>query len=137
MAWLAAVPEHPDDKKDIKRVSRKAQYETDCVDITMPECDAIYLVEYLFEVGPVISGGMGDAPISHLELDAWQRNTGIELQSWEVRAMHRLSIEYLSESQAAVKFDAPAPWIDAPYVKPVANMTASRMQNAMRELAKL
>ena len=101
----------------------------------MPDCDAMYLVTYLFELGPTTSTGMGEAPISHTELRDWQYNTGIELDSWEVRTMHRLSLEYLSESQSATKSDAPAPWADAPYVKPTANITALRMQAAIAAMA--
>jgi len=102
----------------------------------MPDCDALYLIEYLFDVGPVTHGGMGDAPLSHLELNAWQQNIGIELQPWEVRVMHRLSLEYLSESQKATAYDAPAPWTDAPYVVSTPSAAAIRMQRAMIELSK-
>lgn len=95
----------------------------------------MYLVTYLFELGPTLSNGMGEAPISHTELRDWQYNTGIELDSWEVRTMHRLSLEYLSESQRATKSDAPAPWADAPYVTPTANITALRLQAAIAAMA--
>lgn len=73
-----------------------------------------YLVNYLFEVGPVGYGAMGPVPLSHLELAAWQANTGIELEAWEARALRRLSIEYVSASNAAQPFDAPPPYVEAP-----------------------
>lgn len=97
----------------------------------------MYLATYLFEIGPTLPDGVGEAPISHTELMAWQGNTGVELQAWEARTLHRVSREYLSEKQAAVKHDAPPPWIAAPYVKPIANHAAIRMQRTMMELAKL
>lgn len=96
----------------------------------MPECEAMYLVGYLYEVGPVMS----ESPLSHTELRSWQDNTGIELESWEVRAMAKLSREYLSESQKSTKPDAPAPWVDAPYTKLLA---ALRTQAALNNLAAL
>jgi len=129
------VPEYKDDKAETKRPSRIVQFEKDGVEVTMPECDAMHLVSYLYEIGPTLPNGMGDAPLTHLEIEAWQRNTGIELSSWESRVLHRASLEYLSESQRATKPEAEAPWADAPYVKPAPNNVALRMQAAMQELA--
>lgn len=106
------------DTKDNKQ-SRIEAFKKKGIDVTMPECEAMYLVGYLYEVGPAMSGGMGESPLTHTELRSWQENTGIELESWEVRAMSRLSKEYLSESSKATKPDAPAPWTDAPYVQRV------------------
>jgi len=131
------VPEYKDDKAETKRPSRIAQFEKDGVEVTMPECDAMHLVSYLYEIGPTLPNGMGDAPLTHLEIEAWQRNTGIELSSWESRVLHRASLEYLSESQRATKPEAEAPWADAPYVKPAPNNVALRMQRAMIEMASM
>lgn len=76
----------------------------------MPPIGAAYLVEHLFEVGPVLSGGMGPAPLTHVELVAWQWDVGIRLEPWEARFLHRLSCEYIAESQKAEARDAPPPW---------------------------
>lgn len=103
----------------------------------MPECDAIYLVEYLFEIGPAMAAGMGEGPISHAELQAWQNNTGIDLDAWESRTLKRLSVEYLIESRKAKELDCPAPWIDAPYVVAAPTRKAESMRNALRQLAEL
>ena len=105
--------------------------------LDMPECEAMYLVGYLFEVGPTLPNGVGDAPLTHTEIEAWQRNTGIELQSWEARVIHASSLAYLSESQHATKPDAEAPWADAPYLKQQSNLVALRMQQAMVEMSNL
>lgn len=69
-----------------------------------------YLVEHLLDVGPVMPGGFGPAVLSHGEIRAWQDNTGIELQPWEVAMMRRLSGEYLKASAEAEKQDAPPPF---------------------------
>lgn len=76
----------------------------------MPDVDAEYLIDYLFEIGPTMAGGMGEAPLSHGELAAWQANVGIDLQPWEVRFLRNLSIEYLSQAQKSDKPDCPPPY---------------------------
>ena len=131
------MAEHPSDKSETKRPSRIKAFEKEGIDVTMPECEAEYLIGYLFEVGPTLPNGMGDAPLTHLEISAWQQNTGVELSSWEARTLHRASLEYLSESQRATKPDAEAPWGDAPYLKQQSNLVALRMQQAMVELSNL
>lgn len=103
----------------------------------MPPCDAGYLVAYLFELGPTTPAGMDDGPISHGEIEAWQRNTGIELDAWECRTLKRLSIEYMSENRKATARDCPAPWLAAPYLKPLPSLAAERTRDALRALAKL
>ena len=100
--------------------------------LDMPECDAAYLIGYLFEIGPTLAGGMGESPLPDTEIEAWQRNTGIELQSWEARAVKRLSREYLSESQAATEPNRPCPWPAAPYAGLYMSI---RMQVAIKEMA--
>lgn len=60
-----------------------------------------YLVEYLFDAGPTMAGGMGVVPLSHSEINAWQANTGIELSAWEARTLRDLSAHYLAMSQEA------------------------------------
>jgi len=131
------VPEYKDDKAETKRPSRIAQFEKDGVEVTMPECDAMHLVSYLYEIGPTLPNGMGDSPLTHVEISAWQQNTGVELSSWEARTLHRASLEYLSESQRATKPDAEAPWGDAPYLRPPVDEVALRLQRSMLELCNL
>jgi hypothetical protein len=94
---------------------RKAR-EDDTYQPDMPplECGA-YLIAYLFEVGPVMSGGMGPVPLTHGELRCWQDNIGLQLQPWEARFLRRLSREYAAEMHRAEKADAPAPWEPTDY----------------------
>lgn len=65
-----------------------------------------------FEVGPVLSSGMGPMLLTHLELESFQRNTGVELSAWEVRVLRRMSGEWISESHKAEAPDCPAPYTD-------------------------
>lgn len=102
----------------------------------MPECTAQYVAAYLFEIGPVLHGGMGDYPLTHSELRAWMDNTGVELTAWEARTIRRLSMEYLSEQQRATTLGAAAPWQDAPYVKVDPAEQVIRLQRHIERLAK-
>lgn len=73
----------------------------------MPECSALYLVEYLFELGVIY----GEQAVPYIEIESWQRQSGIELQPWEVRFVKRLSEVYLGELHVARDPDAKAPWM--------------------------
>ena len=96
-----------------------------------PLCE--YLLGYLYEVGPVLSGGMGNTPLTHSEIRAWQDNTGVELSAWESQTLRRLSAEYLGESQSAESPDAPAPW-QREQSHEEKQSVSSKVQNAFRLL---
>lgn len=80
----------------------------------LPECDHEAMVQWLFEAGPVVAGGMGPASLSHSEIAAWSANTGVPLSSWDARMLRRLSQAYLAQSQGSTAFDAPPPWQPEP-----------------------
>lgn len=125
-----------DANKEPKK-SRRAAYEQDGIECTMPDCDTEYLIGHLFDIGPVQNTGMGLAPISHLELRAWQDNTGICLESWEAVFLRRLSSEYVRAAAEAKEPNCPAPWLAAPYATPAPNLTAKRMRAEIRRKAAL
>lgn len=101
----------------------------------MPDVEAEYLLGYLFEVGPTLLSGMGEAPLTHEELAAWQRNTGIELNTWEARTLLRLSREHMLQSQRSTKSNCEAPWnAESDESKAV---VAAQMQRSISELSKL
>lgn len=79
-----------------------------------PPGAAAHLVSYLYEIGPVSSGGMGAVVISWPEINAWQMATGIDLAAWEARGLRRLSQEYLAASHEAQAHDCPAPFSEQP-----------------------
>jgi hypothetical protein len=99
--------------------SRLEQYQKNGTEIEMPPLKAVHLVAYLFEIGPTFSGGMGSVGLPFTEIESWQRQTGYELQSWEVSAIRRASIEYASQSYLATKVDCPPPWIGEVYAENV------------------
>jgi len=102
-------------------------------DLEYPPCDAGYLITYLFDAGPVESGGMGPAPLSHREIEAWQHNTGIELSPWEAKTLRRLSREYLAMAQDATSPSCPPPWRPEPIYEPErAERVAKAIKAALR-----
>lgn len=75
----------------------------------LPDCPLPYLLDIFMEIGPTGAGGMGPVPISHQEILAWQTNTGICLEPWEVRIVRRLSFEWIAESRRAEDPDSTEP----------------------------
>ena len=128
-AWLAAVPESAapppptnikqrpppkkesrDEKSRLQQI-RDAQRDPDFEPEMPPVSDAaLYLVEYLFEVGPATNTGMGYTAISFSELDSWSRVMGLALLPWELRFLRKLSREYASEFYVSREANRPAPW---------------------------
>ena len=102
-------------------------------ELEYPPCDAGYLVKYLFDVGPAAFGGMGAGPLSHQEIDAWQRNTGIELTPWEARMLRTLSKVYLSMAEDGKSPSCPPPWTPEPIDESPRKVdVAKRMKEALR-----
>lgn len=49
------------------------------------------------DVGPSMSGAMGEVPVSWAEVDAFARNSPELSEAWEAEILVRMSQEYLSE----------------------------------------
>jgi hypothetical protein len=75
----------------------------------LPPNPAPHITEWLFDIGPSQSNGMGEVPISWQEMDHWQRVVGIELQRWEAQLLRRLSRDFVAARHDARKNDAPSP----------------------------
>lgn len=104
LAWLHAVPKRGGADRlgdEGARVSRLEEMERDDVEPYLPETPCEELVGWLFDAGPVGSSGMGPMKLSHAELQAWQENTGIRAQPWQIRALRSLSAAYIKESRRA------------------------------------
>lgn len=117
--------------------SEKPRREAMATEPEMPECDADYLASYLFEIGPSIAGAMGEGPLTHSEIRAWQNNTGIKLNAWESRMLKRLSHEYLSAAFNAKEPTCPAPWDGTPADQSADFLMAANLKQSMRELVAL
>lgn len=99
----------------------------------MPQCQAFYLIEHLFDAGLT----MGDKPITHGELESYQRNIGIKLVPWEIKSLKSLSEAYLAESRAATDKDAETAWDEAPGYMSAAYRRAMRVKANNRKLAEM
>ena len=99
----------------------------------MPECEAQYIIEQLFNVGITL----GDHATTHGEIESYQRNIGIRLTPWEVLTIKRLSEAYLSESYKAREPDSETPWADAPEYMTRAYRIAMRSKLSIRKLAEI
>lgn len=99
-------------------ISRREALRLSKTPIEMPPLEwGSYLVDYLFEFGPTVAVGMGNGPVTGVELLAWQELLNIDFQPWEARLLRRLSSEYLDESHKATARDCPPPFGAAPVLR--------------------
>jgi hypothetical protein len=94
-----------------------------------------YLIDYLLQVGPASSSGMGLAVISFTELQAWQACAGIVLQPWEGQILRRLSADYITESVRAEKPDCPPPYGN-PELEFDRDVVGKKIANALKAFAR-
>ena len=127
LAWLNAVP---DTKKEGER-SRRESFESAELPIEFPECQAGYILNYLFELGLTL----GDRALSHGEIESWQRNIGIQLHPFEVRFIKRLSETYLSASYEMKAVNAENPWEESPAYMSNKFLNAQRVKASLRKAA--
>lgn len=76
----------------------------------MPPNPAPHIVARLIEIGITETTGMGPAPLSWREIDAWCRRTRVDLAPWEARVIRQLSLAYIAEGRRAESDSCPAPW---------------------------
>jgi len=92
-----------------------------------------HLLGILFDVGPVMPGGMAAVPITDADLIAWQHNSGIRLSPWQARTLRRLSRDYAAEQRRAEDPDAPPPYSTAPAYD--RDVVGKQVANAFKALA--
>jgi len=109
LGWLNAVPKLKVDPKSEK--SRQELFDEQGKEIEYPPCAMWYMVDYLFSIGPVMSATSGDSPISHQEINAWQKNLQIKLCPWEAQTLRDMSRHYLLKMIKSDHQDSPPPWI--------------------------
>lgn len=115
LAWLHAAPEPPKPPKGSnppapEPISRLDKMLDEGKSPIFPDNPASYLSDWLFDIGPSVAGGMGEAPIGYRDMQAWSEITGVELLPWEARILRRLSGAYLAQKNDARKADCPAPY---------------------------
>lgn len=116
LAWYHATPKPDENSRRGRiepaapRISRIEECKRRRVPPRMPPNPAPHITDRLLELGITQAVGMGMAPISWSEMDAWQRRTGAVIEPWEVRLLRRLSTAYLAEGRKAESESCPAPW---------------------------
>lgn len=117
VAWLDATLKPPKRSKprspsqdEQPSITRRRKLRDDGVAHEMPDPGpAEYLLDILFDVGPVHSTGMGEVPIGYEQLAAWERVQGLRLSPWESRTLRDLSIVYCHEKAVSGDPGASAP----------------------------
>jgi hypothetical protein len=71
--------------------------------------NAFYLVNFFRELGSCLQTGMGLVPLTWQEIESWQRQNGIELKVWEVKALKLASIAHVSQVALSADPNCPPP----------------------------
>lgn len=103
------APEKPGGKGELEQQTRWERLTADSQPVPLPPLSARYLLDWLSDLGFVSAGGMGPAPLSALEMQAWCQMTNTALQPWEFDALRAASRAYCAQSVAKDPF---APWAD-------------------------
>lgn len=75
----------------------------------LPE-EALYLLQYLQDLGYVEQGFGGPVRLSYGEIAAWASLCGVALWPWEVAVLRDMSDAFARELVAAEDWQRPAPW---------------------------
>jgi hypothetical protein len=79
------------------------------VAILYPEVRAFYLVDFFRSLGSCLQTGMGLVPLTWQEIESWQRQNGIELKVWEVKALKIASAAHVSQVSLSTDPNCPPP----------------------------
>ena len=119
LAWLYAVPQLPPAVREAaersgqkivpNKISRLDEMVAAHVTPPLPPNPMPHFVGWFVELGMIEAAGMGAAPISWSEIDAWQRSVGIRLTSWEARLMRSLSACFLAQKSKSELTTDPSP----------------------------
>lgn len=120
LAWLYSVPQLPPKVKEAaekagqkiepNKLSRFDEMTAGKVSPPMPPNPMPHFILWFTEIGMVEAAGMGSAPLSWREIEAWQRSVRICLTPWQARMMRSLSVAYLAQKAKSELTTDPAPW---------------------------
>lgn len=99
--------------------------------------DCEYVASLFDEMGGLVQSGMGIAPMSWQEIQAWSSLTGLELDPWEVITLKELSKEYCAMINECDDKNVFAPYtpevVDAGFSKHVFAVLRSMNRNDQTE----
>lgn len=125
MAWLKCTEEG-------ESINREQQIINSGGEAIFPECDAVFLAGYLFQIGPIEKG----APLSFSEIAAWQGCTGVELTEWECSTIRRLSLDFLNEVSQTER-GREAPYTTEDKMKHDREVLAAQIKDSIRSKLRL
>lgn len=79
----------------------------------LPPLTHPYLVNWWMAVGPTMSTGGGETPVTWQEIAAWREQMEIDLAPWEADAIRAMSQAFSSQRYDARMPDCPAPYSEA------------------------
>jgi hypothetical protein len=66
-------------------------------------------VAFFRELGQCLQTGMGLIPLTWQEIESWQRQNGLELKAWEVKALKLASVAHVSQVALSTDPNCPPP----------------------------
>lgn len=105
---------------------------------SLPDNPAPYLTGWLFDIGPSMAAGPGEAPLSLAYVQQELSVLGVDVLPWEAKLLRRLSIDYIDQRQKARKPSCPAPYTARDHLAANQDAVANQFKallSAMREPA--
>lgn len=96
----------------------------------MPPVDLPGLLDVLMRAGPAMPGGMGEVPLTALELQAWATGAGVTLTPWEFETILDASKAYCQQRAISADPACPAPWLERPLDKAAVSKAIKSMLRA-------
>lgn len=96
----------------------------------------IYIINWLHEAGLLTATGMGVAPLSWQEIEAWASVTETQTELWERLMIKELSEVYVRELNVASAKDAPSPYTFVDEFAIDREVVSSKLLNFLRSFNK-
>jgi len=139
MAWLQAVPDDSKAKKTRYEILELEEeyFKQPSPLKQLPELTGFEMayISHLQEFGFCSSNGMGLEPVSFSEIKAWADLQKIELEPFEARILHGLSVAYVAQANKSTKPDSKSPYLPEEQEKRKAFAEKMRHE-ALKERAK-
>lgn len=92
---------------------------------------AAHLLRHFEGAGRALYSGMGAAPLTHGELRAYQHNSGVALNPWEIATLRRMSEAWCAELQRADDPAATPPYIESLHETYSRDTVSRRIKSAL------
>ena len=107
------MPDFKTNKKNNEKTRIKILEEQKSELKNMPEIEyGEWIIEYLLEIGPAQSFGMGLSPISFYDIYSWSKITGTHINHWDAISIKKLSKIYVSQYSISSEKECPAPYFN-------------------------